>query len=33
MRFMNVAKAFLFAVIPVIIVTNEIGSFIGIKYR
>jgi hypothetical protein len=33
MRFMHVAKAFLFAVIPIIVVTSEIGSFIGIKYR
>ncbi|KAH9052362.1 hypothetical protein EDB87DRAFT_1692257 [Lactarius vividus] len=32
-RFALVSKAFLFAVIPIIVVTNEIGSFIGIKYR
>ncbi|KAI9450093.1 hypothetical protein BJY52DRAFT_1419696 [Lactarius psammicola] len=33
MRFALVAKAFLFAVIPIIAVTNEIGSFIGLSYR
>ncbi len=32
-RLALVANAFLFAVIPIIVVTNEIGSFIGIKYR
>ncbi|KAH9046608.1 hypothetical protein EDB84DRAFT_1465598 [Lactarius hengduanensis] len=32
-RFALVSKAFLFAVIPIIVVTGEIGSFIGIKYR
>ncbi|KAH9077561.1 hypothetical protein EDB83DRAFT_1491396 [Lactarius deliciosus] len=32
-RFALVSKAFLFAVIPIIVVTGEIGSFIGIKYH
>ncbi|KAH8978628.1 hypothetical protein EDB92DRAFT_2119174 [Lactarius akahatsu] len=32
-RFALVSKAFLFAVIPIIVVTGEIGSFVGIKYR
>ncbi|KAH9955429.1 hypothetical protein BC827DRAFT_1271745 [Russula dissimulans] len=32
-RFTLVAKAFALIVIPVIIVTNEIGSFLGITYR
>ncbi|KAH9168038.1 hypothetical protein EDB89DRAFT_1633505 [Lactarius sanguifluus] len=32
-RFALVSKAFLFAVIPIIVVTGEIGSFTGIKYR
>jgi hypothetical protein len=32
-RFSLVANAFALAVIPIIIVTNEIGSFLGIQYR
>jgi hypothetical protein len=32
-RFTHFAKAFALAVIPVIIVTNEIVSFLGIRYR
>jgi hypothetical protein len=32
-RFTLVASAFALAVIPIIIVTNEIGSFLGIQYR
>jgi len=32
-RFTLVAEAFAWAVIPIIIVTDEIGSFLGIRYR
>jgi hypothetical protein len=32
-RFTLVANAFALSVIPIIIVTNEIGSFLGIQYR
>ena len=32
-RFALMAKAFAWAVIPIIIVTNEIGSLLGIQYR
>jgi hypothetical protein len=32
-RFTLIANGFAVVVIPVIVVTNEIGSFLGIKYR